>query len=128
MRYSEIVEAICEGHKQEFLRQIALPDNNVSYDYHDFNRPRLTLRMLHKLRIQKDKNEQERIEHLAFLPIMYADPADSETKKKKKKKSKTRNDKIETHAMKLAMQTIKDRDKREQATAKSALSSIKARQ
>ena len=129
MRYREILEAYYAGQEQNLLRHIRPPANGqYAYNYSDADRPRLTLRMLQKLRIQKDKERAEIEDHLAFVPIMYAEPeCDDKKKKKKRKKSKNTKDKIETHASKMAMQLIKDKAKRESKTGSLALGSIKER-
>lgn len=121
MRYREIIEAIYEGRKQELLQQIKPPDSTTGYEYDDSTRPRLTLRMLHKLRIKSDGEKREREEHLAFLPTMYAAPVEPDKKKKPGKS----NDKVEKLAQKTAMQIVKAEDKQEADVGKAALGWIK---
>lgn len=74
------------------------------------------------MRRQRDKEKQERQEHLAFLPIMYADPVESGQKKKKNTKS---SDKVEKQAQKTAMQIVKAEDKQERIVGKAALGWVK---
>ena len=85
MRYREILESYYAGQKQDLLRQIRPPANGeYAYNYSDAERPRLTLRMLQKLRSQKDKERAELADHLAFLRIMYADPECDDKKRRRK--------------------------------------------
>jgi len=110
-----IFEILSESARSRFF-------NNVLPTYDNENRPRLTLRHLHKMRLQNDKEKQERKEHLAFLPIMYADPVEPDKKKKKKAKS---DDKVAKQAEKTAKQAVKAEDKQEKEAGKAALSWIK---
>lgn len=112
MRIFEILE---ESARSRFF-QNTQPDYDYDYD----NRPRLTLLDLRKMRRQRDKEKQERQEHLAFLPIMYADPIEP-AKEKRKAKS---NDKVAKLAQKTAMQIVKAEDKQETEAGKAALSWI----
>lgn len=125
MRYREILESYYAGQKQELLRQIRPPANGeYAYKYSDADRPRLTLRMLQKLRIQKDKERAELADQLAFLPIMYAEPECEDKKKKKKKKRNRTDNKIASQAEKAAKQSLNAKDKRETNSGKAALSWI----
>ena len=129
MRYREILEAYYAGQKQNLLRQIRPPANGeYAYNYSDADRPRLTLRMLQKLRIQKDKEQAEIEDHLAFLPIMYTEPECDDKKKKKKKRKKKRTDnKIASRAETTAKQSLKAKDKQETDAGRFALNYIKRR-
>ena len=115
MRYMRIFELLTESARNRFF-------NNVLPTYDIVNRPRLTLRHLHKLRLQSDKEKKERKEHLAFLPTMYAAPEDDDSKKKKTGKS---DNKVEKLAQKTAEQAIKAEDTQETKVGADALNSIK---
>lgn len=84
MRYWEILEAIYKNKKKQLMdslrsdtgqtvneecKNVIITDDG---DYLDQNRPRFTLRHLHKIRKHQDRVKKEKQEHLDFLPTMYA--------------------------------------------------------
>ena len=90
--------------------------------FSDRNRPRLTLRHLHKLRKMRDRHEVDQEKRSRFVKSMYNPEIEDEVAKP------TANSTSKKDRGKEALKAVKDRQKDDEKNAKAAMKTIKDRE